>query len=453
MAPSCDRGQCSVGESGVASLRRGLRGNETLTHLGLRYVNLPRADNSDSSLEPPFSLARLLEEATGLTSLDLAFNIAQGSGHAVEDLQRALGSATRLRTLSLARCCVGGWRRARAVARGLAASTSITAIDLSHNGLGAAAPPPPPAGQQGSPRPFISMAVEALCRAVRANGALRVLRLAHNALGDDASAAVVLSALSSSSLASLDLRSNGVTPARLRDLFSALYAAGAQWLPAVPPPAAHLRRPLEAWLATAAAAAAAAATATGSGWLCEAAPPRHLPGPFHDLPRSRLRRRAARRRPPFQRDARGGGERGSGRRRRRRRGLCRLGRGGRPGWSTAQRRVVASRRSRAALSTAAHRRPIAQQWLPPASRRGHCRARRGRVDGRAHGHAHGHGRVLGLVTPAALGDRIAVASPHADGHRRAAAQRDARVAPAAPSVPAGRRGRRGRRLCLRRGAS
>ena len=79
----------------------------------------------------------------------------------VDQLREALESSTHLRTLSLRRCCIGGWRRARAIARGLAFNRSLTSVDLSYNGLGAASSHP----GQGPQQPALSLAVEALCQA------------------------------------------------------------------------------------------------------------------------------------------------------------------------------------------------------------------------------------------------------------------------------------------------
>ena len=45
-------------------------------------------------------------------------------------------------SLSLRRCCIGGWRRARAIARGLGRNTTLTCVDLGYNGLGAASVTP-----------------------------------------------------------------------------------------------------------------------------------------------------------------------------------------------------------------------------------------------------------------------------------------------------------------------
>ena len=132
--------ECShnpIGEAGLAALASGVRRCPQLQQLGVRYINLePTA--SDAQLLS-FVLHPLLECAS-LRSLDLSYNfITATSSSSVDDLREALASNASITCLSLRRCCIGGWRRARAIARGLARNTTLTSIDLSYNGLGAAA--------------------------------------------------------------------------------------------------------------------------------------------------------------------------------------------------------------------------------------------------------------------------------------------------------------------------
>ena len=116
----------------------------------------------------------------------MTHNYVAACGINVDRLREALEKNSALHTLSLRRCCIGGWRRARAIARGLALNRGLTSVDLSYNGLGAAsqqAAPPQPAA--------LSLAVEALCQALRSNRQLRALGLAHNCLGDGGGVAVL----------------------------------------------------------------------------------------------------------------------------------------------------------------------------------------------------------------------------------------------------------------------
>ena len=132
-----------------------------------------------------FPLTPLLT-GNAVAELDMTHNYVAACGINVDRLREALEKNSALHTLSLRRCCIGGWRRARAIARGLALNRGLTSVDLSYNGLGAAsqqAAPPQPAA--------LSLAVEALCQALRSNRQLRALGLAHNCLGDGGGIAVL----------------------------------------------------------------------------------------------------------------------------------------------------------------------------------------------------------------------------------------------------------------------
>ena len=89
---------------------------------------------------------------------------------------------------------------------------------------------------------------DALCEAIRDNGTLRSLGLAHNALGDHGALAVLPAALASPSLTELDLRANGLTLSGLRAITRQLATNGVAWLPRAPlpdasaPPAAQSAR-------------------------------------------------------------------------------------------------------------------------------------------------------------------------------------------------------------------
>jgi len=54
--------------------------------------------------------------------------------------------------------------------------------------------------------PPVSLAVDALCYAIRVNSKLRILGLSHNCLGDAGATAIALAALDSTSLLSLNLQ-------------------------------------------------------------------------------------------------------------------------------------------------------------------------------------------------------------------------------------------------------
>lgn len=115
---------------------QGLQHGE-LRELCLRYVNV--ATLVDGRLEP-FPLTPLLQ-GNKLQALDMNYNFISACGQNFDHLKDAMAGkhGDHLHTLSLRRCCIGGWRRARAIARGLARNTTLTDVDLGYNGLGAAA--------------------------------------------------------------------------------------------------------------------------------------------------------------------------------------------------------------------------------------------------------------------------------------------------------------------------
>tara|TARA_B100000795_G_scaffold167086_1_gene125726 strand:- start:35 stop:562 length:528 start_codon:yes stop_codon:yes gene_type:complete len=124
-----------LGEAGVLALAGALHTNRTLQSLVLQYVNCNPFEQQ-GRLEP-FPLMPLLT-GSAITALNMCHNhVAACRGH-VDQLREALESNMHLRTLSLRRCCIGGWRRARAIARGLALNRSLTSVDLSYNGIDAA---------------------------------------------------------------------------------------------------------------------------------------------------------------------------------------------------------------------------------------------------------------------------------------------------------------------------
>ena len=215
-----------LGDAGLAALAQGLQHSQTLSQLGLRYVNRDPPDADGQQLEP-FPLAPLLS-GRHLHSLDLSYNfIAASSSSSVDDLREILASNGTIHTLSLRRCCIGGWRRARAIARGLARNHAITSMDLGYNGLGAAAQ-----ADASGHQPKLSLAIDALCEALEENKTLRTLGLAHNCLGDRGTLAVLRPALASPSLTCLDLRANNVRVATLRVITAMLRTANVRWLPA-----------------------------------------------------------------------------------------------------------------------------------------------------------------------------------------------------------------------------
>lgn len=87
----------------------------------------------------PFPLTSLLQN-NHLRVLDMNYNFIAACGQIVDHLKNALATSATpfLHTLSLRRCCIGGWRRARAIARGLEHNSTLTDVDLGYNGLGAA---------------------------------------------------------------------------------------------------------------------------------------------------------------------------------------------------------------------------------------------------------------------------------------------------------------------------
>mmetsp|Transcript_12459 Transcript_12459/g.29337 ORF Transcript_12459/g.29337 Transcript_12459/m.29337 type:complete len:882 (+) Transcript_12459:105-2750(+) len=202
---------------GTQALAELLRHAPSVEKLSLQYVTL-------YSREPANLLGRLLGTELGLKSLNLSLNYISACGSPVEQISAQLGSNKTLRELRVRRCCIGGWRRARALARGIMANTSLTSIDLSYNGLGAAQ-----AAQSSSAT--LSLAVGTLCQAFAKNSSLRLVDLSHNSLGDAGSAAVVHAVLDGVSITSLDLHSNGMTLAGLRGITGQLGEGGHSWLP------------------------------------------------------------------------------------------------------------------------------------------------------------------------------------------------------------------------------
>ena len=77
----------------------------------------------------------------------------------------------------------------------------------------------------------LSLAVEALCRALRENRTIRRLSLAHNKLGDSGSYAVLESLRGAGSMTALDLRSNDISFIALKRCTRLLCDASARWLP------------------------------------------------------------------------------------------------------------------------------------------------------------------------------------------------------------------------------
>ncbi|KAL1527428.1 hypothetical protein AB1Y20_016094 [Prymnesium parvum] len=225
-----------LGEEGVSALAQGLATSE-LRELCLRYVNVD-PPLGDVQLEP-FPLAPLLA-GNQLRALDMNYNFIAACGHSVDLLRDVLASNANahLHTLSLRRCCIGGWRRARAIARGLARNTTLTDVDLGYNGMGAATQNSgsvklQPSGQVATCGQ-LSLAVDALCEALQENRHLRRLRLAHNQLCDHAAFAILRAAVANATLTELDLRSNRISIEGLHVLCAVMRAHRLQWLPTAP---------------------------------------------------------------------------------------------------------------------------------------------------------------------------------------------------------------------------
>ena len=121
---------------------------------------------------------------------------------------------------------------ARAIARGVAQNAALTDPDLGYNGLGAATPLDQNPHPSGTVK--LSLAINAVCEALRENTTLTRLSLAHNVLGDYGALAVLQSAFQSRSLRSLDLRANRVTLRGIRALICLLQERRIRWLPAAP---------------------------------------------------------------------------------------------------------------------------------------------------------------------------------------------------------------------------
>ena len=221
-----------LGEEGVKAVALGAKRCGTLTRLGVNYVN--RAQGGDSRLEP-VPLAPLLE-VPSLRELHSSYNYIGTSptfsGATPDDLKEALATNTSITALDLRRCCIGGWRRARAIARGVARNAALTDLDLGYNGLGAATPLDQNPHPSGTVK--LSLAINAVCEALRENTTLTRLSLAHNVLGDYGALAVLQSAFQSRSLRSLDLRANRVTLRGIRALICLLQERRIRWLPAAP---------------------------------------------------------------------------------------------------------------------------------------------------------------------------------------------------------------------------
>ena len=139
-----------LGEIGVLALASALQTNRSLQSLVLQYVNCNPSEQQ-GRLEP-FPLTPLLT-GSAITELDMCHNHIAACGGHIDQLREALDSNMHLRTLSLRRCCIGGWRRARAIARGLALNRSLTSVDLSYNGIDAASNPNPNPEPNPNPTP------------------------------------------------------------------------------------------------------------------------------------------------------------------------------------------------------------------------------------------------------------------------------------------------------------
>ena len=224
-----------LGETGIVALANGLQRNFVLQRLTLQYVN-EQPVAAEGRLEP-FPLTPLLT-GNGLRELDMCHNFIAACGYNVDNLREALGTNAPLRHLNLRRCCIGGWRRARAIARGLAANTTLTSIDLGYNGLGAAAAQ---AGCRRRRAQLLAGDAGALARrrralpgaprepppqARRARAQLprRLGRLRHPP-----------SALVGGSVTELDLRSNGLSIGALTACRRRSRRRGVRWLPPSPP--------------------------------------------------------------------------------------------------------------------------------------------------------------------------------------------------------------------------
>ena len=171
-----------------------------------------------------------------LRELDMCHNfIAAGT---TRQLARGARHERAAAPPNLRRCCIGGWRRARAIARGLAANTTLTSIDLGYNGLGAAAaqsgmPPVPP--RSSSP------ATPARSRSPSARSARRCARTATSSTsGSRTTASATRAAAPSSTRRSSAARSPSSTCARTASRSAPSTACrrrssrGVRWLPALP---------------------------------------------------------------------------------------------------------------------------------------------------------------------------------------------------------------------------
>ena len=174
----------------------------------------------------------------------LSHNFVGANSMSVDELREALANNTSITNLSLRRCCIGGWRRARAIARGLARNTVLTTVDLSYNGLGAASSQLHVAGGAGEPAHPPNAAASRLAaseatlwlskRSARLSAlrpAFAAFSLAHNGLGDRGGEAVIVASLASPSMRHLDLRANGLSVEGLRRMCALLASHHIAWLP------------------------------------------------------------------------------------------------------------------------------------------------------------------------------------------------------------------------------
>jgi len=202
---------------GMDALAKALRNNRCLRVLRLEYITSYQRD-------PANLLGAILAADTRIEHLALNYNYYSACNSPVERIMSQLATNQSLRVLDMRRCCVGGWRRARAIARGVMSNQSVTQLDLSYNGLGAAQ-----AAQASNLS--LSLAVNTLCTAFSRNSTLRSVNLAHNALGDTGSDAIVRAVMDGQAITHLDLHSNLITAQGVRVIAGKLHAAGHTWLP------------------------------------------------------------------------------------------------------------------------------------------------------------------------------------------------------------------------------
>eukprot|EP00741_Cyanophora_paradoxa_P022003 tig00021432_g21240.t1 len=186
-----------VGRDGVLALAASLSTNPILTRLSLRYCGL--LGNSQENIAAGKIALPALLVGPALTSLDLSYNdVVSTSYDRPEAILEALEGARALLSLNLERSSIGGWRRALAIARGLARSPSLTSVNLSCNWIASSS--------SGAPGDILSE----YAAAFRSTRTLRRVGFAHNDLRAAGARLLVEAAAAGGTIEYLDLQHNAI---------------------------------------------------------------------------------------------------------------------------------------------------------------------------------------------------------------------------------------------------